>query len=740
VGARFDRFQLDLSSGELRNSGGVSARIQHQPLQVLRLLLEAEGRIVTREQLRDVLWPERTFVDFEHGVNTAVKKLRQALEDAVENPKFIETVPKIGYRFMVSVDWLIDENGKRPVPSVVPIAVTRAPSALPTQWLSIPRNAVLGALAVCALSLSLFYYKYSLRARAGQPTVTPAVTDVGEKYTPSLSPDGQHLAFAWDGGGGPDFSLYVKIVGTEESLRLTKQASSIDFNPVWSPDGRYIAFCRIQKGETGIYVMPALGGTERRVRRTLWEEQDSYEAFWAAGRLSWSPDGKSLAFSDRASPDEPAFSIFLLSLDSLEVRKLSSPLRSKRNLNRASSSDGQTLAFVSLRSRGDFNPAFSPDGQTLAFARISHGVQSIYTVPVSGGEEQRLISGGTYNWGLAWTPDGRDIVFAKAGWLAENGWLWKISLRGGEPERLQFGQGGVQPVIRGNRLVYVRQVANLNIWRRNLDSLHSTGSPERLISSTRFESGPQFSPDGRKIAFESTRTGVYEVWMCREDGSGLVQLTHFNSHTGTPRWSPDGQQIAFDSRAAGNADIYVIDSEGGSPRRLTSEPSGEVVASWSRDGRWLYFASDRTGDWEVWKMPSAGGPAVQVTRHGGFAPFESPDGRFLYYAKGLAVPGLWRIPTNGGEEIEVISSLEAGYWGYWVVVENGIYYLDTTTSTKPGITFFNTASGRTTRVFDLENLPARQAPGLAVSPDKKTILYTQLDSLNSDIILVENFR
>jgi hypothetical protein len=127
-----------------------------------------------------------------------------------------------------------------------------------------------------------------------------------------------------------------------------------------------------------------------------------------------------------------------------------------------------------------------------------------------------------------------------------------------------------------------------------------------------------------------------------------------------------------------------------------------------------------------------------VTHQGGFAAFESPDGRFLYYAKGMTVPGLWRIPVDGGEEVEVISSLEAGYWGYWAVVENGIYYLDT--ATKPGIAFFDITTHRTTRVFDLENGPARRAPGLAVSPDKKTILYTQLDALNSDIILVENFR
>jgi hypothetical protein len=138
-------------------------------------------------------------------------------------------------------------------------------------------------------------------------------------------------------------------------------------------------------------------------------------------------------------------------------------------------------------------------------------------------------------------------------------------------------------------------------------------------------------------------------------------------------------------------------------------------------------------------MPPAGGPPVQVTRHGGFAAFESPDGRFLYYAKGLTVPRLWRIPTNGGDEVEVISSLEAGYWGYWAVVDKGIYYLDTTTK-KPGIALFNLTTHRTTRVFDLEDRPAREAPGLAVSPDKRTILYTQLDALNSDIIVVENFR
>jgi Tol biopolymer transport system component/DNA-binding winged helix-turn-helix (wHTH) protein len=697
---RFGTFEVDVPAGELRKNG-LKLKLQEQPFQVLCMLLEHPGEVVTREELRGKLWPGDTFGDFDHGLNAAVKRLRDALGDDPNNPRFVETLARRGYRFIGNIG----------TPAATPSARPR-----PWQRLFTARNTLIVGVTVCTLALFFLYYGHSLRSKAGQPSVTPAVTNLGEKYSPSLSPDGQQLAFTWNRGTDSQFSIYVKLIGTEELLRLTKQAAT-DFNPVWSPDGRYIAFCRIQKGENGIYIIPAIGGAERRVREAHWEKQDFDDVLWLAGRLSWSPDGKLLAFSDRPSRNEQS-SIFLLSLDSLEARRLTSP----------------------SRTGGDFNPAFSPDGRTLAFNR---GL-SIYTVPVSGGEEQYLSSGAQYGWGLAWTPDGRDIVFGQAGFLANAGWLWKISARGDEPERLQFGQGGIEPSIRGNRLAYSRQELNLNIWRRKLDSLLSAGPPDRIISSTRMESGPQYSPDGSKIAFESTRSGAYEVWICRSDGSDLLQLTHYDSISGTPRWSPNGQQIVFDSRvfgSNGNTDIFVVDSHGGSPRMLTggaSAASSAAVPSWSRNGRWIYFASDRSGRWEVWKMPSTGGSAVQVTHRGGFAAFESLDGEVLYYAKGLNVPGLWCMPTDGGEESELISSLEPGYWGYWAVVEDGIYYLDTTA--KPGIAFLNVTTHRTTRVFDLENRPAREAPGLAVSPNKGTILYTQVDALTSDIILVENFR
>ena len=729
---RFGIFEVDLRAGELRRNGS-KIKLQEQPFQILATLLEYPGQVVTREDLRKKLWPADTFVDFDHSLNTGIRRLRDALGDSAENPRFVETVARRGYRFIAPIS---------PPLSHEVIAVL-SPSELSLQtkfWSRISKLRILAAgfIIVCASILLLVYYGEPQFFKREQPAAVPAVTNIGEKYTPRLSPDGQRLAFAWNGGSGPHFSLYVKIVGTEELVRLTTNEAALDFDPVWSADGRYIAFCRILEGETGVYIIPAMGGPERRLHKTLWEEKQFYEVSWYAGRLSWSPDGKLLAFSDRASVEEHAFAIFLLSLDSLETRRLTFPVSSREGLRGEVSSSGPALAFVSLRSKGDFNPAFSPDGRRIAFARISRGTQSINTIPVSGGKEERLISGDTFNWGLAWTSDGHNLVFANAGWLGTNASLWKISFRGGQAERVQFGEGGIEPSVAGSRLAYVQQRANINVWRRNLSSLVSAGSPERLIASTKMESGPQVSPDGTRIAFESTRSGAYEVWVCRSDGTGLIQLTHFNSHTGTPRWSPDGQQIAFDSRAAGNADIYILDSQGGVPHRLTVEPSGDVVPSWSRDGRWIYFASDRTGGWEVWKMLSGGGPAVQVTRHGGFAPFESGDGRFIYYAKGPTLPGLWRISSSGGEEVEVIGSLEAGLWGYWALVDPGIYYLSSTS--KPEIAFLDLATRRSTKIFAMDNPPAREAPGLGVSPDGRTVLYTQLDDLNSDIILVDNFR
>ena len=247
-----------------------------------------------------------------------------------------------------------------------------------------------------------------------------------------------------------------------------------------------------------------------------------------------------------------------------------------------------------------------------------------------------------------------------------------------------------------------------------------------------------FSPDGKKIAFGSDRTGSEEIWISASDGSNPVQLTSFGApSTGTPKWSPDGKQIAFDSHKVGHSDIYVVNAEGGEPRRLTTEPFENNVPSWSRDGKWIYFSSDRTGAWQIWKVPAVGGKALQVTKQGGFEAFESTDGRFLYYCKYFGVQGVWKIPAEGGEEVRI---LEQGAWHEWALLSRGICLVNPG-ATPATIDFFEFASKRLKHLTAVDLGPSANAgSGFAVSPDGKWVLYTRVDQLDSDIMLVENFQ
>jgi len=555
--------------------------------------------------------------------------------------------------------------------------------------------------------------------------VVPFTSFPAREAHPAFSTDGKQIAFIWDGVKGDNFDIYVKLINAGTPLRLTTHPGA-DYSPAWSPDGRYLAFARYSESEKGIFIVPALGGTERKLYSPDWEadREGPY-----VGQVAWSPDGKYLAVIGRSSPQ--TYGIWLLSVENIERRQLTWP-------------PPQNLA--------DSFPSFSPDGQTLAFARWSSGgVVDIYIVPIGGGEPKRLTFDNRWISGLAWTPDGREIVF-----LSDRGGsygLWRISVTGGTPERLAVGgdsdfspplspQGNRLAMSRqGNRLAYVQSAFDTNIWRIEIpESKGRSNPPTRLIASTNLDHGPQYSPDGRKIVFQSFQSGSFEIWVCDSDGTNPIQLTSFDRHTGTPRWSPDGRHIAFDSRIETHSAIYVISAEGGRPRRLTAETSDDVVPSWSRDGRWIYFASNRTGGNQVWKAPAEGGESVQVTKQGGFAAFESPDGKFIYYAKGLNAPGIWRIPVEGGEEARVLDQPKAGYWGYWTVVDQGIYFVNATSKQHPVIEFFSFAARRVSKIGVMEKEAAQWNPGFAISPDGRWILYAQVDQSDSNIILVENFQ
>jgi len=285
--ASFDQFHVDLTSGELLRSG-IRVPIQGQPFHVLRLLLEAEGRVVTRGELRQALWPGDTFVDFELGVNTAMKKLRHALQDSAEHPKYIETLPTYGYRLAVPVQWVAIDNDRISPPNVVH---PNGHAFHYLNWLKIGAGFLLGL--ACVVALSLIYLRRQSRAEQAVLTPMPFTAFPGLEVAPTFSPDGTQVAFAWTGdpaAGLKGFDLYLKAVGSENVLRLTHHPSEF-VCPAWSPDGTHIAFHRISGADTGLYVVPALGGPERKLRSTRVHSDTS-------ATISWSSDGKWIAFSD----------------------------------------------------------------------------------------------------------------------------------------------------------------------------------------------------------------------------------------------------------------------------------------------------------------------------------------------------------------------------------------------------------------------------------------------------------
>ncbi len=719
----------------------VEHHIEPKVMRVLLTLASRQNHVFSKEELISAVWPD-TFVS-DDVLTRCISILRRVTEDNPQAPRFIQTVPKVGYRLVAIVEDLpattlarsvietldavpgqfVDPlrtmaheaqvqppvtTASRPVTDGVP-AHGASVAISSKRWISL-----WGWWIVLTAALLMVFGALLWRSLGhfAAPELTfrtiPFTSYAGEQTEPAFSPNGQVIAFVRTFENGPARRICLKSIGTESVAELTQDKDE-QFSPAWSPDGKEIAYLTRSPTGLGLNLVSSTPGSAPH--RVFIPQEPSH---WEQGALSWSPDGRSLIFPDHTG-SSPNSSIYRLDLASLRAESITSPPPGWE---------------------GDLNPAFSPDGTRIAFTRASEtAVRDIYWLDLRSNSLHQLTHDRMNLDGLAWSRDGRSILFSsnRGGKYS----LWAMALTGAEPERLPFGtEDSFQPSVGPlpGQLAYTQGSA---IW--SIDLVHAGSMPATTaVSSTQQDSAPSLSPDGRFFAFQSRQSGNQEVWIAALDGNNVRQLTAAAGPvTGSPSWSHHDNTILFDSRPDGHSHIFAMPAAGGQATQLTFGNNNDIVPRWSRDDNTVYFRSNRGGRWQLWKVSRHGGEPQPLTTGDGIAPQESLDGRWLYYTRGDDA-GLWRVPVGGGAEVSLLPQPAAGYWGYFQVTQAGILYLDQT-ETPGAIRLFVPEKSTSTTVTKLLQAPPVYQ-GLSATEDGQVLLLTGERDAGRHITLVEESR
>ena len=597
----------------------------------------------------------------------------------------------------------------RPLPGAIPLRLRR--------W-RIPGAALGGIAALCAI----LWFRAPPAAREDHETplqVVPLTAFPGRKDFPALSPDGNQVAFAWTGEGAANAGrhIYVKPVRGGEPRQLSFGEEN-DALPAWSPDSREIAFLRrISRSEFEVHTVPSSGGPDRKITK-------------AGDGVGWSPYGRSLAIAGVPNSEGNA-GIHIYSL-----------------------ADSQDHPLTNEPNTTDTAPAWSPDGRWIAFIRTKPA-NEIYVVASAWNRKPQAAKRLTFDKRykqrrLAWTPDSREILYSTAREYGGEG-LWRVPVNGGAARRVSstlLFAGNPSLSRSGTRLAYTDSWIDTNIYVSRGHGFDARGipgpfgAPVKLISSSREDHSPTFSPAGQQIAFVSNRTGHSEIWSARSDGSQQIQLTRLDAFAGTPRWSPDGRWIAFDCIMDGAANVYVVSADGSSLRKLTASGEPNTKPSWSVDGKFVYFNSDRSGRPQIWRIPVDGGDAVQITREGGREPLPSADGSTVYYTRFVGPSPVWSV-LPGGEQERPLAGMEAvdTIGRAWGVLPQGIYFSPIGRDGTPhSIRFFSFSRVGLYDLSDWSGPTSWDGPAIALSPDGRTLLTVRTDQEINDLMMIENFR
>ena len=743
---RFGTFELDSRSRELRKAG-VVVGLQEQSLKVLVELLERPGHLVTRDQLRQRLWPNGTFVDFEHGLNAVINRLRETLGDSADSPRFIQTVPRRGYRFIAPVDGA-PVAARTEDPAALAVLETTLPGRLSTAlrpWIA--RATAIAVSLLLVVAATTWLLRRTPPRHDLPPRVVPLTRLAGTEAWPAFAPDGEQVAFAWSGEKYDNTDVYVTLVGSTGVRRLTTDPAD-DYAPSWSPDGRRLAFLRRTGNGARIHVLSALGGPDSQVSDFPVGATEPNSL--STSHITWSPDGRYVAAGrDPRNASGDSAGIYLIPIDGGEPRAITRPRSPTFHFSPVFSPDGRRIAYASCDTPGLNASTLVPGNCVIGSVELDERFASIgaaKTLTAPPDRRSTITPSATVNpspalaaAGMAWSRDGKSIMFVGEGSSSVNLWrLWIDGTRDPEPIEI-VGSHAEHPatVASRDRLVFSRYD-----WDSHLYRFSAGLPPERVAASSSFEGDTHFSPDGRRIAFTSGRSGSIAIWVAGADGSQPRQLTsHRWGWQGSPNWSPDARTIAFDAHDPdGRVHVWTIPAEGGVPRRVTTEAGDQTAPTWSRDGQWIYFSDNRGGGRDIWRVPATGGPAQRVTRTGtGFLAYESADGTSLLYQPKFGDSPLLVMPLTGvGAPQPLVDCVRPAAFA---TAGHAVVYVACEPGTNPPLHSIDMASGRDRLLGRLEHFPPdTMGTGLAVSPDGKTILFRGLVCRGADLMLIENFR
>jgi Tol biopolymer transport system component len=578
------------------------------------------------------------------------------------------------------------------------------------------RLSIMSAAAIALVAAGIAGARWSVLQRGeAHPIRTSYVTTYpGDELDPSLSPDGSQVTFSWGGNRNENRDIYVLPVGGQNPLRLTEDPAD-DTSPAWSPDGRSIAFLRRSNDDAAeIMLIPALGGQERSllsihlVRPTTIPTQRM---------LAWSADGKWLIFTQSETAGNSVLT--LLSLETGVVRTAFPPRGDRFE---------------------DTSPTFSRDGHWLAFARFNGTkvstilIQRLTDRLQPEGEPSPVTNVGPNPHSPAWSDDGKRLLFIDGHGIKE------FEL-GGSTSVVYDGDSEFQGLTVGaSRIIAVRSPENADIFALPLKpgGLSADGPPALLIHSSAVDSLPRFSPDGKRLAFVSYRSGSGEIWLANADGGNERQLTNLRAHiAGFPRWSPDGKRIAFHARIPSLSQVYVLDVASGFPRQITNDSSESGTPSWSPDGKSLFISKLTTGEWSLFRIPAEGGPDRGLFAGEGSFPITAPGRNLMLYTK-ITKRGIFARTLNHDSIANVEEQLVEDYvppFGGIYPVEDGVYY---SASTSLGVTSaFRFYSFETKKSVDIAAAPSTIKLGLSISPDRRQLAYCAEVEGNADLILLQ---